>query len=93
MGQKVCLTPQAMKRHLKRDLTLTAVQLKATLPALETISIRTIQWLCHKDLNLPSRKMAAKPLCTQAMKDKRPVFACWYLNWGWWKSLMKAILS
>jgi hypothetical protein len=68
------ITLQAMKRHLNRDPTLSAKQLKALVPALESLSIRSIQMLCAKNLNLPSRKMAAKPLLTQAMRDKRLAF-------------------
>ncbi len=64
-------TLQAMKSHLNRDPTLFAGQLKVMIPALESISIRTIQRLCHKDLNLPYRMMAGRSLLTQAVKDKQ----------------------
>jgi hypothetical protein len=50
-----------MKRHLNRDPSLIVGQLKPMLSALETISIKTIQRLCHQDLNPPSMKMVAKP--------------------------------
>jgi hypothetical protein len=64
-------TLRDMRKHLLRNPILTAKQLRGLLPALENISIRTIQRLCLMKLKLPSRKMAPKPLLTQAMKDKR----------------------
>jgi hypothetical protein len=63
-------TLRDMRKLLLRNPTLTAKQLKAMLPALENISIRTIQRICLAKLKLPSRKMEPKPLLTQAMKDK-----------------------
>jgi hypothetical protein len=81
-----------------RKPTLTAKQLKALLPALENISIRTIQRICLAKMKLPSRKMAPRPLLTQAMKDKRVTFCKLYRNWtveDWKRSclVMKAIFS
>ena len=79
-----------MRRHLVQDPTLTAGQLKALMPALANTSIRTIQRMCLEKLKLPSRKMAAKPLITQAMKDKWLAFAQRYGGWGIedWKKVM-----
>ena len=79
-----------MRRHLVQDPTLTAGQLKALMPALANTSIRTIQRMCLEKLKLPSRKMAAKPLITQAMKDKWLAFAQCYGGWGIedWKKVM-----
>jgi hypothetical protein len=74
-------TLRDMRKHLLRNPALTAKQLKGLLPALENISIRTIQRLCLMNLKLPSRKMAPKPLLTQAMKDKRLAFCKRYWNW------------
>jgi hypothetical protein len=71
---------QAKKSHLNRDPTLIAGQQKTVIPALLSISIMTIQRLCPKDLNLPYRKMAARSLLTQAVKDKRLAFTHQYLN-------------
>ena len=71
-----------MRRHLVRDPTLTAGQLKALMPALANASIRTIQWMCLEKLKLPSRKMATKPLITHAMKFMRLAFAHRYGGWG-----------
>ncbi len=55
-------TLRDMRKHLLRNPTLTAKRLKGLLPALENISIRTIQRLCLMKLKLLSRKMAPKPL-------------------------------
>jgi hypothetical protein len=91
-------TLRDMRKYLLRNPTLTVKQLKGLLPALENISIRTIQRLCLMKLKLPSRKMAPKPLVTQAMKDKRLAF-CKRYQTGRWRtgrrscSVMKAILS
>jgi hypothetical protein len=83
-------TLRDMRKHLLRNPTLTAKQLKGLLPALENISIRTIQRLCLMKQKLPSRKMAPKPLLTQAMKDKRLAFCKRYRNWTVedWKKVM-----
>ncbi len=79
-----------MKRHLNRGPTLSAKQLKVLVPALVSLSIRSIQRLCAKNLNLPSRKMAAKPLLTQAMREKQLAFCQHYRNWTVddWKKVM-----
>ena len=56
----------AIKKKLKKKLTespmLTAKQLKTRIPELAEISTRTIQRICKNELQLPSRKMANKPL-------------------------------
>ena len=89
-GKVMATTLSAMRRHLIRNPTLTAGQLKALMPALANTSIRTIQRMCLDRLKLPSRKMAAKPLITQAMKDKRLAFAQRYGGWTEedWKKVM-----
>ncbi len=83
-------TLRDMRKHLLRNPTLTAKQLKTLLPVLENISIRTIQRICLAKLKLPSRKMAPKPLLTQAMKDTRVAFCNCYRNWTMedWKKVM-----
>lgn len=78
-----------MRRHLVRDPTLTAGQLKALMPALANTSIRTIQRMCLEKLKLPSRKMAAKPLITQAMKDNSPDLNPIENVWAWMKSQLR----
>jgi transposase len=92
-GKKKIISPETlrgMKHHLSVDPTLTARRLKAMMPGLSHCSIRVIQHHCLRTLKLPSRKMAAKPLLTQAMKDKRVAFALKYRDWGVdeWKKVM-----
>jgi hypothetical protein len=48
-----------MRKHLLRNPTLTAKQMKALLPALENISIRTIQRICLAKLKLPLQEDGA----------------------------------
>jgi hypothetical protein len=65
----------SLKRRLFKDLTLTAKKLKAMVPALENIKVRTIQDACKKKLELPSRKMTKKPFFSDCMKNQRLEFA------------------
>ncbi len=85
---KACMN--LMKRHLTRDPTLSAKKLKTLVPALAHMSIRRIQDICLKKLNLPSRKMSAKPVLTEKMKEKRLIFARQYGHWTVddWKGVM-----
>jgi hypothetical protein len=50
-----------MKTQLHREPTLAAKQLKKLLPALENISVRTIQRICLVKLKLTSRMIEPKP--------------------------------
>ena len=70
-----------MRKKLVKDPTLSAKQLRASIPGLQHLKIRQIQKLCQKDLALPCRKMANKPLLTEAMKEKRLAFANQYGHW------------
>jgi hypothetical protein len=47
-----------------------AFKLKRCISVLENMSIRTIQNYYLKDLRLPSRRKAKKPLLTERMKDR-----------------------
>jgi hypothetical protein len=78
--QDMANTLLAMKRHLTRDLTMSAKQLKSAFSTLENIFIRSIHRLCTKNLSLPTRKIVAKPLLWQAMKDKWLASAHQYRN-------------
>ena len=79
-----------MRKKLVKDPTLSAKQLRASIPGLQHLKIRQIQKLCQKDLALPCRKMANKPLLTEAMKEKRLAFANQYGHWtvDQWKKVM-----
>ncbi len=73
-------TLTTMKKHLARDPKLSAKSLKALMPALQHLQVRQIQKICLKKLGLPSRKMAAKPLLRDRMKDKWLAFCRQYAN-------------
>lgn len=79
-----------IKELLRKKPTLTAKQIKSTFPELQQVSVRTIQHACLKDLKLPSRKMAKKPLLNERMKAQRLEFAMQYRNWSAndWKKVM-----
>ena len=83
-------TLTAMRKHLNRDPTLSARQLKALMPALQHLATRSIQHICQKTLALPSRKMAKKPVLTEQMKEKRMTFCHQYGHWTVddWKMVM-----
>jgi hypothetical protein len=79
-----------MRKLLSKSPTLSARQLKARVPGLENIAIRTIQDACVKKLAMRSRKMAKKPLLTERMMLQRLEFANQYQHWGVedWKRVM-----
>ena len=83
-------TLATMKRKLTRIPTLTAKDLKASIPELHQLSVSTIQRLCLKNLALPSRTMAKKPVLTDKMKEKRMAFCRQYGHWtpDQWKKVM-----
>ena len=60
------------------------------LELLENVAVRTIQHRLQKDLGLPSRKAAKKPLLTKQMKKQRIAFAKTYIHWtpAQWKRVM-----
>jgi hypothetical protein len=60
-----------IKRKVLRNPTIIAKNLKKDIPQLADLSVRTIQKICHDKLQLPSRKMADKPLINEKMKNDR----------------------
>ncbi len=56
-------------------------ELKKDVPGWDKISVRMIQHVLQKQLGLPSRVAAKKPLLTQAMVKKRLRFCLKYKNW------------
>ena len=73
---------QSMKRAIERNPKLSARQLKAKLPSLRIVSVRSIQHvLCH-ELGLPSRHAAKKPFLSEKMKAKRLAFAQEHADWS-----------
>ena len=80
-----------LKRELKKDPRLTASQLKGSHPdLLSNVSVRTIQYRLQKDLGLPSRTAAKKPLINDRMKKQRLVFAKKRAHWTptQWRKVM-----
>jgi transposase len=64
-----------IRRQIAKYPMMTAADLKSSLPELEDISERSIRRVIFKDLKMPSRSAAQKPLLTAAMKKKRLAFA------------------
>jgi DDE superfamily endonuclease len=83
-------TLQKIKRHLKRNPSITGKGQKQLIPGLADVSIRSIQKACCDRLKLPSRKMVDKPLLTARMKNDQLEFARRYAHWGvnQWKKVM-----
>jgi hypothetical protein len=71
-----------IKRKVLRNPTIIAKNRKKDIPQLADISVRTIQKICHDKLQLPSRKMADKPLINKRMKNDRLEFARQHAHWG-----------
>ncbi len=60
---------------------MSAGQLRATVPDVAVLSQRSVQRALHKDLKMPSRVAALKPLLTMKMKKKRLAFCRKYRHW------------
>ncbi len=67
--------------HINREPTLTAGELKKTIPSLADKAERSVQHALQKYLKMPSRVMAMKPLLTSKMMVKRLKFAKKYAHW------------
>ena len=94
------LTSLRMDMMLKREVTanpsITAASLRKRHPkVLKNVAIRTIQHRLRKDLDLPLRLAAKKPLLTDAMRKKRIAFCKKYRDWtsDQWKSVMFSVES
>ena len=71
-----------IKKDINKNPFLTARKIKDKNPRLmHDLSLRTIRWVLLKDLKLPSRVAAKKPMLTQRMKIQRLAFALKYKNW------------
>ena len=84
-------TDKVLKREVMQNPSMTASELKKKHPdLLGNVAIRTIQHRLQKDLGLPCRRAAKKPLLTDAMKKKRITFAKKYKDWTseQWKKVM-----
>lgn len=84
-------TDKILKREVLATPAITAVELKEKHPSLlKKVSVRTIQHRLQKDLQLPTRRAAKKPLLTKVMKKKRVNFCKKYKDWSpeQWKKVM-----
>jgi hypothetical protein len=66
---------KSLKRQIDKYLSMTAGQLRATVPEVATLSDRSVQHALQKDLKMPSKMAALTPLLTDKMKRKRLAFA------------------
>ena len=84
-------TDALLKCEVLANPMFTAASLKKKHPELlEKVSIRTIQHRLQKDLGLPCRRAAKKPLLTANMKKKRLQFCNKYKSWTStdWRNVM-----
>lgn len=84
-------TDNILRREVMLDPSLTSALLKKKHPdLLQNVALRTIRHRLQKDLGLPARRAAKKPLLTKAMKKKRLNFCKTYKHWTVveWKKVM-----
>ncbi|XP_076038565.1 uncharacterized protein LOC143023828 [Oratosquilla oratoria] len=75
-------TDNLLKREVRKNPRVTAAQLKESHPKLlENVSVRTVMHRLQKDLKLPSRTAARKPLLTDHLQKARLAFAKQYAKW------------
>ena len=76
-------TDNFLCRELMKNPRVTASELKKKHPKLlQDVSICTIQHRLQKDLGLPSRKAAKKPLLAKKVREKRKEFCKKYQDWS-----------
>nr|CAH7716389.1 unnamed protein product [Callosobruchus chinensis] len=84
-------TDELLRREVLKSPSITAVELKHKhQDLLKDVATRTIRHRLQKDLGLPTRRSAKKPLLTEAMKKKRLAFCKKYQDWTSddWKKVM-----
>lgn len=84
-------TDNLLKREVLSNPAITAVELKINhKELLQNVATRTIRHRLQKDLDLPIRRAAKKPMLTAAMKKKRLGFCKKYKDWTseQWKKVM-----
>ncbi len=81
---------KSLKRQIDKYPTMTAGQLRATVPEAAVLSERSVQRALQKDLKMPSRIVALKPCLMEKMKKKRLAFFKKYKHWtaADWKLFM-----
>jgi transposase len=76
------LTDDLIKRVVMKQPTISAREIKmAHIDLLKDVSIRTIQHRLQKDLHMPARCPAKKPLLTSKMRAKRLQFCNKHKDW------------
>jgi transposase len=80
---------KSLERQIDKYPTMTASQLRATVPEAAVLSHHSVQRDLQKDLKMPSRVAALKPLLMEKMK-KRLTFCQKYKHWtaADWESVM-----
>ena len=74
-------TDNLLKREITSNSSTTAVGLKSKhLELFHNVSTRTIRHRLQKDLDLPCRRAAKKPMLTEAIKKKRINFCKKYCH-------------
>ena len=84
-------TDNLLRREVLSNPSISAAALKKKYPELlDRVSVRTIQHRLQKDLGLPCRRAAKKPMLTAAMKKKRLAFCHKYKKWTkeQWRKVM-----
>ena len=84
-------TDLILKKEVKVDPGITALELKKKYPILlQDVAMRTVQHRLQKDLKLPLRQAAKKPLLTDTMRKKGLQFCKKYRFWTSldWKKVM-----
>ncbi len=66
---------------VSRNLFKTGREVKQELVEFSNISVRRIQKLLQKELKMPARAAAKKPLLTKKMTKKRLAFCKKFLKW------------
>ncbi|KAK4317377.1 hypothetical protein Pmani_011539 [Petrolisthes manimaculis] len=75
-------TDKMLERQVKKDPFVTAKELKEMYAdLLGEVSVRTVQIRLQKDLKLPCRRAAQKPLLTKKMKKQRVDFCKRHADW------------
>lgn len=74
-GKKDARADKLLVREMKKDLFITTRKLKGMHASLlENVTKRTIQHQLQKDLNIPCRRVAHKPLLAERMKEQQFYF-------------------
>ena len=79
-----------LKKEVKADPGITALELKEKHPKLlQDVAVRTVQHRLQKDLKIPSRRAAKKPLLSDKRRKKRLQFCKKYRHWNQMKNILE----